>query len=76
MRDVKTLYMQLQRHRPHIRMEVEDSVRAASDPLGKIARVREAGRQRDNAEVGVRLRRDVPHSRDDDLKDRPRLAAD
>ena len=57
----------------HIRVEVEDAMRRAADPLGEVLRVGERGGQRDDAALRVHLARDVPHARDHHLEDRAHL---
>mmetsp|Transcript_57068 Transcript_57068/g.156706 ORF Transcript_57068/g.156706 Transcript_57068/m.156706 type:complete len:245 (+) Transcript_57068:2363-3097(+) len=48
----------------------------AADPLGEVLGVGQRRRQRDDPRVGVGLRRDVPHPRDDNLEHGAHLAAD
>ena len=74
-RHVEALDVELQRHRPHVRVEVEGAVGGAAEPLGHVAAVGEAAGQGHHPHRAVQLRGDVAHPRAHDLQHRPVLAA-
>mmetsp|Transcript_23096 Transcript_23096/g.68644 ORF Transcript_23096/g.68644 Transcript_23096/m.68644 type:complete len:229 (+) Transcript_23096:2044-2730(+) len=61
--DVKALDVDLQRHRPHARREVEQPVRAGADPLAHVLCVGDGVAERDDADRALQLCTHVAHAR-------------
>lgn len=58
----------LERHRPHRRPEVEEAELADAQPVGQVARVGQRRREADDAQGAGRVRRDEVGAGDDDLE--------
>ena len=63
------LDVKLKGHRADVRVEVEESRGSAAEPLRHVTRIGERGGQRHDADVPLKLRRNVAHARADNLKD-------